>query len=233
MLESTTERPKGNDSATMGHGKAREAGRSKVHQRPVPRRRSAAMIGLALALLAGTTLGFNHVLSSASDTSPVLVVSDHVARGEQIGADDLQVAELPEAPGLTAVPADQMNDVVGQVAAVNLVPGATLTPQAYSDALSPSEGMTYVGVALDSSQMPAHPLVSGDQVRIVDTPSSQSEPPVESPHTITATVLSVTELEGTGVKVVDLEVESEQAPALAARAATGRVALVLDAAEVD
>ena len=230
MLDSTKARPTQRDiSRSRREGRDDGLG-SKVRQRPVPRRRSAAMIALALALLAGTTLGFNHVLSSAADTLPVLVVSDQVSRGETIAADDLQVAELPQSPALETVPADQMDEVIGQIAAVNLVPGATLAPDSYSAELAPQPGMTFVGVALDPSQMPAHPLVAGDQVRIVDTPASQSEPPLESPHTIAATVLSVTELEGTGVKVVDLEVESEQAPALAARAATGRVALVLDAA---
>ncbi|MGC0252660.1 SAF domain-containing protein [Pseudactinotalea sp. Z1748] len=227
MLEQRSESPR---TKLPRRKRAREAERSKVRQRPVPRRRSAAMIALALALLAGTTLAFNHLLSSASETSPVLVVSSHIARGEAITADHLQVAELPQETSLESVPADEMAGVVGQVAAVGLVPGATLSPGGFTTTLAPEEGSAFVGVALDSSQMPAHTLVAGDQVRIVDTPGSQSDPPLESPHAILATVLSVTELEGTGVKVVDLEVGADEAPGLAARAATGRVALVLDAA---
>lgn len=223
-------KPQTGDANRVESGQSRRARKDepgKIHQRPVPRRRSAGLIALALALLAGTTLGFNYFLSSASDSTPVLVVAQDVARGEVISQSHLDLVELPDS-SLQVVAADQLSEVTGQVATADLIPGATLTPNSYATTLAVDDGHAFVGVALDVTQMPAHPLTAGDQVRIVDTPASEAEPPVESPGTISATVLSVTQVEGTGTSVVDLELPGDEAPGLAARAATGRVALIYD-----
>jgi hypothetical protein len=39
--------------------------------------------------------------------------------------------------------------------------------------------------------MPSYPLAAGDQVRIVDTPVAQGDPPADTPQTFPATVFSV------------------------------------------
>lgn len=159
----------------------------------------------------------------------MLVVTEGVVRGETIRASHLEVAELPADSGaLNLISSEQIDDVIGQVATADLLPGTTLTPQALAPDLAPGPGLSYVGLTLSPNQMPAYSLTAGDQVRIVDTPGSQGEPPVESPNTISATVLSVTVLEQTGQRVVDLQVPTDEAAALAARAVSGRVALILD-----
>jgi hypothetical protein len=68
-------------------------------------------------------------------------------------------------------------------------------------------------------------------VRIVDTPTTQGEPPTTAPATIAGEVASVVGPDDTGLTVVNVTVPAGQAADLAARVATGRVALVLDSRE--
>ena len=72
---------------------------------------------------------------------------------------------------------------------------------------------------------------AGDIVRLVQTPGPQGEVSGKkpSPVTITATVVRVTP--GETQTVVDVLVSQDRAAELAARAATGKVALVLDSRE--
>jgi hypothetical protein len=71
--------------------------------------------------------------------------------------------------------------------------------------------------------------VSGDPVRIVDTPVTQGDPPSSKPASIAATIVAVQFDDVSGNTLVAVSVEKFKAAGLAARAATGRVALVLDA----
>lgn len=76
--------------------------------------------------------------------------------------------------------------------------------------------------------MPAEPLRPGDAVRIVQTPGAQGDV-VDAPVSLSAEVLAVRTVDNR--VVVDVLVPSALAPEVAARAATGRVAIVLDARE--
>ena len=109
--------------------------------------------------------------------------------------------------------------------------GTLLTEQAVTDNLVPGEGESLVGISLTPAQMPSEPLYGGDVVRIVTTPGDQGEVTDKEPVTIEATVVGVSRVEETGETVVDVSVPEADAADLAARAATGRVALVLDARE--
>ena len=95
----------------------------------------------------------------------------------------------------------------------------------------PAGGVVLVGVALTAAQMPGEPLQGGDRVRVVDTPTAQGDPPATTPASIPATVASVSAPDASGVVVVTVVVDADVAPDLAARAATGRVALVVDTVE--
>jgi len=96
----------------------------------------------------------------------------------------------------------------------------------------PAKGMSVVGVSLPPALMPAVQLHSGDQVRIVATPGAQGDVATgTSPKSIEATVVGVRGTGDTGQIVVDVSVPHDQAAELAARAATGKVALVLDSRE--
>ena len=134
-------------------------------------------------------------------------------------------------PALTPVPGSQKAELEGSRAAVDLWAGTLLTAQAVTDNLVPGEGESLVGISLTPAQMPSEPLYGGDVVRIVTTPGDQGEITDREPVTIEATVVGVNRVEETGETVVDVAVPEAEAAELAARAATGRVALVLDARE--
>jgi hypothetical protein len=85
--------------------------------------------------------------------------------------------------------------------------------------------MSVVAVPINAGLVPTVPILAGDTVRLVQTPATGDdlEP---SPRTVTAEVVSV--LSDDRLSVVNVMVPADKASELAALAATGRVALVLD-----
>ncbi len=194
-------------------------------------RRRPWVFALCAALVAAGALGVAFAFTSVNDTQEVLVVSRDIKRGETIEAGDLAVVRVSVDPALTPVPGSQKAELEGSRAAVDLWAGTLLTEQAVTDNLVPGEGESLVGISLTPAQMPSEPLYGGDVVRIVTTPGDQGEITDKEPVTIEATVVGVSRVEETGETVVDVSVPEAEAADLAARAATGRVALVLDARE--
>lgn len=200
--------------------------------RPQPRRRRRPWVfALCAALVAAGALGTAFAFTSVNDTQEVLVVSRDIERGETIEAGDLSVVRVSVDPALTPVAGSHKAELEGRRAAVDLWAGTLLTEQAVTDSLVPGEGESLVGISLTPAQMPSEPLYSGDAVRIVTTPGDQGEVTDEPPVTIEAIVVGVSRVKETGETVVDVSVPEQRAADLAARAATGRVALVLDARE--
>jgi hypothetical protein len=195
------------------------------------RRRRRWVLALCAALGAAGGLGTAFAFTSVNDTQEVLVVSSDIKRGETIEAGDLAVVRVSVDPALIPVPGSQKAELEGSRAAVDLWAGTLLTAQAVTDNLVPGEGESLVGISLTPAQMPSEPLYGGDVVRIVTTPGDQGEITDREPVTIEATVVGVNPVEETGETVVDVAVPEAEAAELAARAATGRVALVLDARE--
>jgi hypothetical protein len=195
------------------------------------RHRRPWVLALCAALVAAGGLGTAFAFTSVNDTREVLVVRHDIKRGEIIEAGDLAVVRISVDPALSPVAGSQRAEVEGSRAAVDLWAGTLLTAQAVADSLVPGEGESLVGISLTSSQMPSEPLYGGDVIRIVTTPGDQGEIVDSEPVTIEATVVGVNRVEETGETVVDVSVPEAEAAELAARAATGRVALVLDARE--
>jgi hypothetical protein len=181
---------------------------------------------VALSVLASV-----YVTSSQGKTVEALAVNKEMSRGTEITPSDISVVELPSGLSLiSSIPADRLDQIDGMVAATDLKRGQLLASDSVIPELSPPSGQSVVGVALAPNQMPTSPLQAGDAVRVVETPAVGGEPPAEAPFSIAATVIRV---DGGGALgdqiVVDVQVASNNAAALAARAATGRVALVIDA----
>ena len=124
-----------------------------------------------------------------------------------------------------------MGSLVGQRAARDMAAGSLITTENVAKTVLPAEGMSVVGVALPPSLMPGEALLAGDRVRIVATPGQQGDVGQESAVSIAATVVGLYPNAENGQTVVSVEVPEGQAAELAARAATGKVALVLDSRE--
>ena len=85
-----------------------------------------------------------------------------------------------------------------------------------------------VGIALTPAQVPTLPLHGGDHVRIIVTPAADGPAPAGTPQFTAAQVVVTSVDDTTGNTVVNVLVPYADASVLAARAATGNVALVLD-----
>ncbi|WP_239021597.1 SAF domain-containing protein [Nocardioides jishulii] len=183
----------------------------------------AAVIVTALGCLIGAW-----AWSASTDTQEVLAARDTIHRGETIEAGDLQRIWISRDPLLSPLPASAFDDIVGQRAALDISEGGLLTDASASDEALPPQGQTIVGISLTPAQVPAMPLYGGDKVRIITTPGVEGTPAPSTPQFTVAEVVSTAIDETTGNTVVNVVVPYADAGVLAAQAATGNVALVLD-----
>jgi len=183
----------------------------------------AAVIVTALGCLIGAW-----AWTASTDTQEVLAARATIHRGETIEASDLQRIRISRNPLLTPLPASAFDDVVGQRAALDISEGGLLTDASTSDEPLPPQGQTIVGIALTPAQVPAMPLLGGDRVRIIATPGDEGTAGASSPAFTVAEVVSTDVDQTTGNTVVNVLVPYADAGVLAARAATGNAALVLD-----
>ena len=197
---------------------------------PKLRRRPALIVASAVAVSAGALLAA-FAWTATSTTQSVLAVRSAVERGAVIAQDDVMTVQVSADPALAPVPASQASAVVGQRAATDLAAGTLLTREQVSDKVLPAAGMSIVGVGLPSAQLPGEPLLVGDRVRVVATPGASGEVPAGEPVTIAAMVVGVRVNDENGQSVVSVQVPQGDAAGLAARSATGNVALVLDSRE--
>lgn len=195
---------------------------------PLPKsRRRPALLALGACLMALGILTGAWLVNGAGDRQSVLVVARAVPFGSVIAAADLTRAHVSHDATVATVPATDLAQIVGRVAATDLTPGSLLTRSAVTDAAPPAAGQVLVAIAVPPSRMPAGSLQPGDRVLVVDTPAAGGDPPTLPPTTIAAAVVRLGSPDLNGVTVVDVTVATTDGPALAARSATGRIALVL------
>ncbi|MCX4546905.1 SAF domain-containing protein [Streptomyces sp. NBC_01565] len=204
------------------------------------RRRRPGLIALSVALIAAGGLSGALLFTASGQRSAVLVVARDVPVGASITEADLATASLALDPAVKAVPVAKKPGTVGQRAAVALKAGALLSPSQVTAVSLVKPGEQLVGVALKPSQLPASRLAPGQHVLIVSTPDAAQTAggkPAEgaagaAPKTLAATVVAVGQpAPATGVVLVDVAVPASEGPALAARVATGAVALIFAARE--
>lgn len=195
---------------------------------PLPKsRRRPALLALGAGLMAMGVLTGAWLVNGAGDRQSVLAVARPVPFGAVITAGDLTHAEVSLDPAVSTVPASDIGQIVGRVAATDLTPGSLLTRSAVTDVAPPAKGQVLVAISLPASRIPAGSLQPGDRVLVVDTPPAGGDAPTLPPTTIAATVVRLGAPDLNGVTVIDVTVASADGPALAARSATGRIALVV------
>jgi hypothetical protein len=211
-------------------GRVQMTGEPVLAPPPTLRRRPLLVAGSVLAVCAGALLGA-FVWTAMSDTHSVIAVRAGIERGAVIDEADLMSVQVGVDPALSPVGSDEMADLVGQRAAVDMAAGTLVTREQVTVAVLPPAGSSIVGVPVPPGLLPGEPLVAGDRIRVVATPGAQGEFTNEPPVTIPAVVVGVRAQVDTGVSVVSVEVPQDRAAELAARAATGNVAVVLDSRE--
>jgi hypothetical protein len=200
---------------------------SAVTPPPKLRRRPALFVSGVVATAFGCVLGA-WVWSSTTNTEEVLAARHTIHRGEVIAAADLQRVRISGDPALLVLPASAYDNVVGRRAALDISAGGLLTNESTANQSMPPRGQSIVGISLTPAQVPALPMHGGDKVRIIVTPGDNGEAPASTPQFTVAEVVDTGLDETTGNTVVNVLVPYADAGVLAARAATGNVALVLD-----
>lgn len=217
------------DRRTGLHSPAPETGAGLMPP-PKLRRRPAMVIAAVIVTALGCLIGA-WAWSATTDTQEVLAARSTIHRGEVIEAGDVERVRISGDPGLSPLPASAYDDVVGTRAALDIAAGSLLTTDATADEPIPAKGESVVGISLTPAQVPGMPLYGGDRVRIVVTPGESGDPPSGSPQFTLGEVVDTSVDETTGNTVVNVLVPYADAGVLAARAATGNVALVLDSAQ--
>jgi SAF domain len=219
------QRPTSRQQRRDERARARRAERAATADRK-PRRPYGQML-LAVLVIVGCALGAAVAFSRAGDTTSVVVATDGVARGETITRQDLTTERVAGVDG--AIPADQLGDIVGRTATVDLLAGQVVLEEASTADPIPAAGESLVGVALDASRLPDG-LAPGDSVSVLAAPEEGAKPDPSGADLSTAQVYSLTDAEsagtGTGVQHVTLIVPEGDAGEVALYASSDRVVLV-------
>lgn len=183
---------------------------------------AAVVVFLGVCGLAGAW-----VFGQAGETSSVLVTRTGVPEGAVIERSDLVSRE---AAGVgDAYQVEQMDRVVGQVAAVDLVPGQVITRPAVNGSVVPGAGQTLVGLALPPSRIPDG-LQRGDTVRMIVVPAEGAAGEALDEPAVLAEAATVYSVRGVvaqgGSQRLTVVVPDRAADAAAAHAAAGRVAVL-------
>jgi len=221
----------------------RSAGPAPVATRlalPPSRRRPGRAAASAAVLAIGAAVGFV-AFTQARDTSSVLVVARVVPAGTVLSRADLTVSQAKPDPALQLVPASALDSAVGQVTAVELRPGTTLSRGQLGGATTPTAGQRVIGLSLRPGLLPVRPLASGDRVELIETPDASGASGTRADAAASGTagaaaglagptaavVTEVGRADSSGSVVVDVMVTEQVAPVVTAEAAAGRVALIL------
>lgn len=193
---------------------------------PKLRRRPVLLAASVAAVCLGALLSM-WAYRSAADTRSVLAARTTIERGDVITADDLVAVNISADPALDPLGSDQAAAVVGRRAALDVPAGGLLTPGQVADTALPADGSSLVGMKLPPGTLPFDLLRVGDAVRVVAA-GGDSADLAGDPLSVPAAVAGVSTDDSTGEVLLNVQVPSDAAPALAARAAAGRVAVVLD-----
>lgn len=196
------------------------------------RRVTPAIIALGVALIVVAAGGIGFFLTQSRQTVTVLVAAGSIAQGQVITDTDLRTTNLNADNGVPTIRASSRGTTVGLRAVTALPAGSVLSPDDVTGAAQPANGESVVGVTVTPAQMPSEELRPGDRVRVVDTPGDGATTAVTAdPFSSGATVVTTQQLPDTGQVVIDVLVADADAPRLAARVSTAKIAVVLDSRE--
>lgn len=190
------------------------------------RQRRPGWTALALTLIVAFAAIGAWLYSSAGAKTAVVVVVRKVPAGHLIERAD--VSTVAVAGAVTAIASQNVESVVGEVAAVPLLPNMLLQRSMITTepALAPTQAQ--VGVAVRSGQIPADGLAPGDAVTVVELPATGApESTTASVLVDRATVFAARDDPAlAGGTLLTLVVPAERAVAVAAASGAGRAALI-------
>lgn len=187
-------------------------------------RPGTTVVGALLVLAGGLVVAWLFV--TTSQTVPVLAATATIERGTVIDAGDLARVQVRPDPLLQALPGQDLSQVVGQRAALDIAAGSVVTADAVTGDLVPPEGESVVWVPLATG---AEHLVVGDAVRVVVSPPDQEAS--DTPVFQEARVAMFSTDPATGQATVGVQLPHAEAVDLASGLARATVSVVLDSRE--
>ncbi|MGH9244759.1 MAG: SAF domain-containing protein [Acidimicrobiales bacterium] len=137
---------------------------------PSGRQRRWSLALLAMLLTLGSGLLFAVLYLNAGDRVPVLTLARDVGQGETIARDDLSEIRVSADPTLDLIAAGDLEEVVGQTAAVDLVAGSLLTRGQLGEPAGVQPGQAVVGVRVGTPGVPHSDIRPGMVVDVIFTP---------------------------------------------------------------
>ena len=134
------------------------------------------MIALAVAMAGAGVLISAVVYGRTDHRVSVVMVTQPVAAGAVITAADVGTTSVSIGTGIRVIPAAQLAQVSGEIAAVALRPATLLAPADLTTAQPPGPGQVLVPAPVKPSVIPASGLFPGDHVFVVATPGDQGRP---------------------------------------------------------
>jgi hypothetical protein len=175
---------------------------------PTRQRRPGYAVIAVLLIVAFAAVGA-YLYGHAGAKTPVVVVVAEVPAGHAIERSD--VSTVAVAGGVTAIAGDHLDSVVGQRAAVHLLPNMLLQRSMVTSGSNLSASVAQVGVVVKSGQVPADGLVAGESVQVVALPAANASSPGQAQA---------------GGTLLTLVVPVGQAVAVAAASGAGQIALI-------
>lgn len=195
---------------------------------PLPtRQRRTGYAALGLLLVVGLAVAFGYLYSTAGQKVPVVVVTATLAPGEVIDRADLSTVDI--AGDITAIAGGNLDSLVGQRAAVGLLPGTVLQRAMLTTVDPTPAGVVQVGVAVKGGQLPAQGLVPGDTVQVLRLPAAGgtgASAPAEVVVEKATVFAAVPDPVQAGATLLTLLVPAGDAAAVAAAGGAGAAALV-------
>ena len=198
----------------------------------LPGRRNPRWIALGvLALCLGALLSAVVYARLASETTVVSVAAT-VYRGETIERGDLTTVRLRAGTLPDTVPAERLDELVGQRATFDLPAGTVVPRGAVASVAVPADGRAAVALRLVTGRAPEGLLPPGSPVRLVALPAAATQAEAADAlagKTYRARVIEqVPGVDGASI-VLTADVDSGQAPTIALLAAQERLTVVRDA----
>jgi hypothetical protein len=192
---------------------------------PTRRRWGRVALGAVLALF-GAWLCMV-LVATAGGRKETLALAHDVTRGAVLTREDLKVVRVAADAGVEMIPADDIDEVVGEVVAASLPQGTLLAP---GQLLENGERLVaaneaVVGVRLSAAAAPQGEVPSGTPILVVVRPAVGSGDPVP-PTEVAGWLRDIGEpLENTGAREASLVVPQDAAGLVASAAADERIAV--------
>lgn len=193
-------------------------------------RRIDLRVVVGLLLFAVGILATSGVIREANERTSVLVAARTLQPGQTLRPDDIRVAEVGLAPGIVAIFAADVHDIVGEAVVSPLEEGQILSPASVATGSALAPGQVAMSVAVAPSHAAGGALQAGNRVMVLSTQS----PDRTSARTVVllaeVEILSVGSEDGPGAEpaiTVTLAVSESEAPILAQAANSGVIDLVL------